>query len=91
MKKILKIAYLVILFLLLWNFFFDKEGIISYIKMKRKKQKLLEEINTLNAKKAVLLHKKNFIESKEGLKTILILRFGKTEILKGGSDVSKNN
>lgn len=84
MKRIFKIIYLATLFILLWNLFFDKEGIISYIRMERRKKELIEEINELNAKKEILLHKKNFIESEEGLKTILILRLGRTEILKGG-------
>jgi hypothetical protein len=52
--------------------------------MNRKKNELVESINELKARKAILLHKKSFLESEEGLKTILILRFGKTEILKGG-------
>lgn len=84
MKRIFKIVYLAILFLLLWNLFFDREGVISYIKMNRKKNELVESINELKARKAILLHKKIFLESEKGLKTILILRFGKTEILKGG-------
>ncbi len=84
MKRVFKIIYLTILFLLLWNLFFDREGVISYIKMNRKKMELVESINELKARKAILLHKKSFLESENGLKTILILRFGKIEILKGG-------
>ena len=77
------------LLILVGNLFFDKRGIIGFIKMNMEKKKLLEKINELNARKILLLDKKKFIESEEGIKTILILRFGKINILKGEKNGSK--
>lgn len=89
MKKIFKIIYLFFVLFLVGNLFFDKRGVIGLIKMNMEKKRILEKINELNARKILFLDKKKFIESEEGIKTILILRFGKIDILKGEKNDSK--
>ncbi|MEO0262451.1 MAG: hypothetical protein ABIM60_02905 [candidate division WOR-3 bacterium] len=91
MRKILKLFYLIFILILLWNLFFDKRGIISYIKLQKNKNELIQKIEELKARKIVLIHKKNFIQSSEGLKVLLALRCGKIQILKEEKIGSKNN
>lgn len=89
MRRFFKIIYLIFILFLLENLFFDKRGVITFIKMNMEKKKLLEKLNELEARKILLLEKKKFIESEDGIKTILILRFGKINILKGEKNGSK--
>lgn len=91
MKKILNLFYIIFVLILLWNLFFDKRGVISYIKLQKNKRELLEKIDELEARKLLLIHKKNFIKSDEGLKVLLALRCGKIQILKGEKNGSKNH
>ncbi len=91
MKKIFKIFYLTFVFILLWNLFFDKRGVITYIQLQKNKNGLLQKIEELKARKMILTHKKNFIKSEEGLKVLLALRCGKIQILKEKNNASKNN
>lgn len=90
MKKILKLFYLIFILILLWNLFFDKRGVISYIKLQKNKNELIQKIDELKARKMILIHKKNFIKSDEGLKVLLALRCGKIQILKGEKNGSKD-
>ena len=91
MRKIFKIFYLIFVLILLWNLFCDKRGIITYIHLQKNKNELIQKIEELKARKMILIHKKNFIKSPEGLKVLLAFRCGKIEILKEKNNASKNN